>query len=287
MKPILSTIATLFTFLLSMSAQEASQTGLKKLAIATVKVGKAVATDAAAAGRKLKMDRMTENLNAQLLSAFQTTRKFRLVGRQNADALAEEDAATGRTFSFGDADYLLVVTVDDFQDVMETKKFAALGTTVTSRTLRFAGISEIYDARTKEVVETSNIDVERTAPEEQRGATTGDTRDSLLRELTKELAEKTAQHVADVIYPARILDKTDKTVAVNRGEGSGIANGQLWEVFALGKEMMDPDTGKSLGPVEVSVGKIRVTRVNPKFSQATVIEDTGIDQGAIVRPIKP
>lgn len=207
------------------------------------------------------------------------------MGRADGDALAEEAGATGRAFSFGDADYLLVVTVDDFQDMMETKTFAALGTTVTSRTIRFAAISTIYDAKTNAVVETANIDVSRVAPEEQRGSTTGDTRDAILRELTKELAEKTAQHVADVIYPARVVAKTDKTVTISRGEGSGIASGQLWEVFALGEEMKDPDTGASLGREELSVGKVRVTRVTAKTSQAMVLEDTGIERNAVVRRV--
>jgi len=97
----------------------------------------------------------------------------------------EEAGATGRTFEFGDADYLLVVEIDDFQDTMETKTFAALGKTVTSRTLRFAGITTIYNAKTNAVIETANINVDETAPEEVRGATTGDTRDAIMRELTR------------------------------------------------------------------------------------------------------
>ena len=269
------------------AASAPAEGGLKKLAIGTVKVGQAVFTDAADAGRKTKMSRMTENLNAQLMAAFQASRRFQLMGRADGAALAEEAGATGRTFSFGDADYLLVVTVDDFQDMRETKTFAALGTTVTSRTVRFAAISTIYDAKTNAVIETANIDVSRVAPEEERGATTGDTRDAVLRELTKELAEKTARHVTDVVYPARIIAKTDKTVTISRGEGTGIAAGQLWEVFALGEEMKDPDTGASLGREELSVGKVRVTRVTAKTAQATVLQDTGIDRNAIARRATP
>jgi len=259
--------------------------GLKKLAIGQVKVGQAVLADATDSGRRTKMSRMTENLNAQLLAAFQASRRFQLMGRADASALAEEAGATGRSFDFGDADYLLVVTVDDFQDMMETKTFAALGTTVSSRTIRFAAISTIYDAKTNAVLETANIDVSRVAPEEQRGSTTGDTRDAVLRELTKELAAKTAQYVSDVVYPARVVSKMDKTVTVSRGEGSGIATGQLWEVFALGAEMKDPDTGASLGREELSVGKVRVTRVTAKTSQASILEDTGIDRGAVIRRV--
>ena len=50
--------------------------------------------------------------------------------------------------------------------------------------------------------------------------------------------------------------------------------------------MKDPDTGVSLGREELSVGKIRITRVTPKTSQATITEDTGVGNGAVVRPVK-
>jgi hypothetical protein len=260
--------------------------GLKKLAIGKVKVGQSVLADATDAGKKTKIGRMTENLDKQLLAAFQATRRFEILARSDAASLGEEAGATGRAFQFGDSDYLLVVEVDDFQDAMETKNFPALGKTVTSRTIRFAGITTIYNSKTNAVIETANIDVARTAPEEVRGDTTGDTRDALLRELTKALAEQTAQHVIDVVYPAKIIAKTDKTVTISRGEGTGVAAGQLWEVFALGQEMKDPDTGASLGREEMSVGKIRIIRVTGKTSQGTVTEDTGIDNGAIVRPVK-
>ena len=46
---------------------------------------------------------------------------------------------------------------------------------------------------------------------------------------------------------------------------------------------IDPDTKESLGREEVKVGKVKVTQVNPKTSQAEILEDTGIDAGAILR----
>jgi len=278
--------ATFAALLIVTTLAAQAPAGLKKLAIGKVKVGQAVRDDAVDAGKRTKIDRMTQNVDAQLRAAFQATRRFELIGRADADALKEEAGATGRAFEFGDVDFLVVVQIDDFQDAMETKTFAALGKTVTSRTIRFAGITTIYNAKTNAVIETANIDVSEVAPEEARGATTGDTRDALLRELTKKLAEQTAQHVTDVIYPARIIAKTDKIVTISRGEGTGVAAGQLWEVFALGAEMKDPDTGASLGREELSVGKVRITRVTPKTSQATITEDTGVDNGAVVRPVK-
>jgi hypothetical protein len=278
---------TLAALPLTLLAQ--SPGGAKRLAVGKVKINAALLRDTGEAGKITKMERMSQNVDAQLRAAFQATRSFQLVNRSDSDALLEESGATGRNFSFGDADYLVVVTVDDFADTMETKRFEAKKETVTVRTLRFAAISTIYHVskgQQGDQLETANIDVSRPLPEIERGTTTGDTRDAVLRELTKELAEKTAQHVVDVIYPAEVVGKTGKIVTISRGEGSGIAVGDLWEVFAQGEELKN-SAGVSLGREEVSVGKVRITRVNAKTTQASISEDNGIEKGAIVRPVKP
>jgi hypothetical protein len=91
----------------------------------------------------------------------------------------------------------------------------------------------------------------------------------------------------NVVYPARVIGVTGPQVTIARGEGSGIAVGQLWEIFALGEKLVDPDTGAELGAEEVSVGKIRVTRVAPKFSTGKIEgENLGIAKLNIARPVK-
>jgi hypothetical protein len=96
------------------------------------------------------------------------------------------------------------------------------------------------------------------------------------------MAEKIATHLADVIFPPKVLTKRDTTVTINRGEGGGVAEGDIFNVFALGEEMIDPDTKESLGREEVKVGKVKISQVNPKTSQAQILEDTGIDKGAVL-----
>ena len=271
---------------LSLQAQTPAAPGLKSIAVAKVKVGSAIA--AAADEKKLSLDRMTQAMDGQLIDRLQNTRKFQVIARSDADALIEEAGATGRAFDFGAADYLLVVTIDDFQDIYETANFASLGQSAKRRTIRFSAVGKIYEAATNRLVETANyqekkIDTEQTTSSVRSD---GEISDALLVELTRNLAEKIALRTADVIYPARIIAKTGSTVTINRGDGTDIATGQLWEVFAVGEEMIDPDTGVSLGREELSVGKVRVTRVTPRFSQATVSgEDLGIERGAIIRRV--
>jgi len=97
------------------------------------------------------------------------------------------------------------------------------------------------------------------------------------------MAEKIAHRVTDVIFPAKVVAIEGKQVTVNRGDSTGIATGQIWNVFALGQELIDPDTKESLGRQETLVGKVKITSVLPKASNAETLQDSGIMAGSILR----
>jgi hypothetical protein len=263
---------------------------LKTVAVAKIKATPALLADAAGNNRKGSIDRMSQALDSQLIAALQQTRKFTLLARSDSDALIEENAASGQSFAFGNSDLTLVVTIDDFQDFTQTAHFATINKTATKRVIRFATVAKLYETKTNKLVETANFQEQNLDTEEELANSTssgGELSDALLLALTRRMSEKVAQRVADVAYPARILAKTGKIVTINRGDGTGIAAGQLWEVFALGEELIDPDTGASLGREEVSVGKVRIQRVTPRTAQAEIAgEDLGIDRGAVVRRVE-
>jgi hypothetical protein len=52
---------------------------------------------------------------------------------------------------------------------------------------------------------------------------------------------------------------------LNRGEGS-VQQGEKYDVFLMGEDLLDPQSGESLGALEVEVGKGTITNVKPKFS---------------------
>jgi hypothetical protein len=146
-------------------------------------------------------------------------------------------------------------------------------------------VAKIYDATTAKLLESANIKTEK---KDDRTDSTdlqknSELTDALLVDTVQEAATSVATHVADVIFPVRVLTKRDKQVTINRGEGGGVEVGQLWNVFALGEELTDPDTKESLGREEVLVGKAKITNITPKTSTAEILEDTGIDKGAILR----
>ena len=86
------------------------------------------------------------------------------------------------------------------------------------------------------------------------------------------------------IYPPVVLQVLGGgAVAVNRG-GNTVAAGDLFEVFALGPALVDPDTGESLGRLEMPVGFVRITTVKPKYSLAEIVAaDAGVAADMVLR----
>jgi len=248
--------------------------------------------------KKLELGRILESMNSQLISAISATRKFEVVGRSDLnDILKEQDlGASGNVDAktaaqagkLADAKYLLVTTVDDFQDYVETATFEGTGRSATKRIFRLSVVGKLYDSSTGKLIESANLQTgngEFKDISENKSYKTkdGNLTDEMMVAVSRNLAEKIANRFADVIFPAKILVKRDKLVTINRGEGGGVAVGDTFNVFAVGAELIDPDTKESLGHEEVKVGKVKISQVNPKTSLADILDDTGIDTGAVLR----
>lgn len=85
------------------------------------------------------------------------------------------------------------------------------------------------------------------------------------------------------VFPITVLEKNDKEVTINRGSDSGLQTGQIYNIYATGKEIKDPTTGEVLGNDETVVGRVSISELQPKFSKAKIWEDNGIISGAILR----
>jgi curli biogenesis system outer membrane secretion channel CsgG len=274
-----------------------AQDGKATLAISSIKSTPSLAASVKP-DKKLEMGRIIESLDGQLTASFNATRKFDVVGRSDlSEVMKEQDlGASGnvnattaaKAGKLAGAKYLLVATVDDFQDYVETATFEGTGRNATKRIFRMSVVGKIYDSSTGKLLESVNLQTGNDAFKNISAGTgysvaDGNLSDDMMTAMARDLAEKIANRVADVIFPAKVLIKRDKEVTINRGEGGGVAVGDTFNVFALGEELIDPDTKESLGREEAKVGKVKITQVNPKTSTASILEDTGIDKGAILR----
>lgn len=267
----------------SLLAQDAPQK--KKLAITKIAATDALRTRMSKQGVALSLDSVLQALESQVYDRVVNTRRFEVHERADADALATEAAATGGSFAFEGVDYLLTIRVDSFNDRVETRKLASLGKTVRARVIELSAVAKVTEVATQRAIVTTNFQVTQRDAENRSENTTervGEASDALLIAATREMAQKIAVRAADAVYPARVLAKRDRTITINRNDQAGVKVGQVWEVFVLGDELVDPDTGDT-SREEVFVGRAKITRVTPQNSQAEILEDNGIDRGALVR----
>lgn len=267
------------------------------LGVSAVKPTPALVQGIERTGKKVQMDRVVQSLDGQLIDRINATRKFQVVVRSDLkEVLHEQEFATSgnvdpndksaaQQFKVTGVKYLLVTTVDDFQDYIETATFQGTGRSVTKRIIRLSCVGKIYDSTTGKLIESANFQMSNKDIFENLANTVRDSMlsDALLVAISREMAEKIANHVIDIIFPPRVITKRDKQITINRGEGTDIAAGQIWNIFAAGEELIDPDTKESLGREEVLVGKVKITSVLPKTSTAEILEDTGINKEAILR----
>lgn len=274
---------------------------MESVGVVPAKVLPAVAAKVKAAGRSTELDAFTQALENRLTESLTSTRKFKVVTRSDLDEVLKEQnlAASGnlnaddpqlaQRFKLAGVKSILLVTVDEFQDREEQFRSEAAGQTFRRRTIRIAAAAKLIDTTTGQVKE--SVSIPAVTQDDVRGLlaklrTTADRADAITPELARLVSARIAQRLVDVRFPAKVLAKSpDNIVTFNRGDGSGVHTGQEWGVYAVGEAMVDPDTGESLGAEEVLIGRAIVTEVEAKFAKARLIQDQGVERGAVLRPV--
>ncbi len=77
-----------------------------------------------------------------------------------------------------------------------------------------------------------------------------------------------------------VMDVIDNVVMINAGSDQGIERNMMFTVLHKGRELTDPETGKSLGSRTEVIGTARVTAVEPAFSEAAIVDGCeGVKRG--------
>lgn len=106
----------------------------------------------------------------------------------------------------------------------------------------------------------------------------GSASSAVLDQTLEKAAGTLANMLSDTVFPIQVLTVKGKRLWVNRGNDSGLHVGDVFDIFEPGEELVDPQTGESLGSTETEVGKARVVRINPKV---TIVEMTDGDPSYI------
>jgi curli biogenesis system outer membrane secretion channel CsgG len=90
------------------------------------------------------------------------------------------------------------------------------------------------------------------------------------------------KNMEDVPWQGRVVSVQDTKVYINAGQDTGIKGGDCLEVYKRGEELVDPDTGMSLGYQISKIGYAQISSIEDKFSIAHVVKGSG-GKGDIVK----
>jgi len=94
--------------------------------------------------------------------------------------------------------------------------------------------------------------------------------------------------ITEIVNPAKVVAVQNGRVIINRGMGS-VSEGQVFDIYATGEALIDPDTGEELGAAEEKVASIRIGEIKAKVAYGTLV--TGqletVAKGSIARLAAP
>ena len=217
---------------------------------------------------------LQDRFRARIESLLTQGRRFAVLDRRAGDLYEQEkrllqstdvDAAEGaRLGKVLGADYLLYGTVDRIAVEERQRNIRLTGETRTTALAAAQVRYSVLAVATRQVKWSSAVELEH-APDEELWP------EQQAEAVLDDIAARIVDELTENIYPPVVMQVLGAgIVALNRG-GNTVAAGDLFEVFALGAALIDPDTGESLGRLELPVGFVRITTVKPKYSLAQIV----------------
>lgn len=260
-----------------LSIAMASQVQKPRIAIKTPMVGDGVnARDR----RALDQGKLLAELEAALLSV----RKFDVVSRQQAvmKDIRDEQKFAGSSLSdrsaahegkMQAANFLIIPTVTGFGFGTTTNKVPNLASKYLRTDHGHLELNaQVVDTETGQIKATFYMKSSFATAEDMVDQAGGMPSGSHFTGMAKKVSTQMADQLLDLVFPVEIISIQGNQVFLNRGQDGGLKNDTILNVYQKGQALKDPHTGEVLGSAEELVGKIRVIRVNPKF---TVAEPAG------------
>ncbi len=239
-----------------------------------------------------------EKLQAEMEASFLSARKFDVVTRnkESLGVILDEQQFAKSEYSAGDAaesgklqnaDFLIRPEVHIFSFYASTHKVPHLQSKYFRSDHGVLEINaEVLDTKTGQVKTTFALKSSFGTKERMVNHKGGVPSPIYFTRLAKDVSAQMVDQFLDLVFPVKILKVKNMRVYLNRGKDGGFKKGMVLKVFNPGEELIDPDTGENIGSAEEYVGKIELTRVNPKFSVAKILPKTregDITVGCIVR----
>jgi hypothetical protein len=228
----------------------------------------------------------TDIIRSEMEESFRATRKFRVLSRdkQTLKAVMDEQEFSQSDLTKGDAavsgninnaHYLILPTVQDFKFY---RKHTALPNFDDKFRRKDWGVlvvnAQMIDTSTGQIVTTFFLKDSFATKEKIVNNDTGAPSSVYFSKMAKAVAAKLADQFVAQVYPMKVIKRTKTNqLIINRGKDGGLKVGDQLNVYFAGEELIDPDTGNSLGSDEEFIGTVKVSRILPKITYAKIVSE--------------
>ncbi len=218
---------------------------------------------------------ISQKITQEIISSLIQTRKFTVLDREStfayeseknlllsSDTPKEELVKLGKVLG---TDYLFVGNIVDFKIEEKVEKID-----ISAKVSRSLVAEAIIQYRIL-VMATRQIKWSNTTTIKLNLTPSG-SKEYDMTNFLKKLSNTITYEITNNIYPLNIVDTlANNQVIVGQGANT-VKKGQIYTVYRKGKKLFSNYTGEFITRSQKRVGKIKITKVNPKISHAVVIE---------------
>ncbi len=219
-------------------------------------------------------------------ASFTATRKFRVLSRDSnaIDAIREEQQFSQSDLAAGDAaftgeisnaNYLILPIIESYSLYRQHKPMPNFDDKWFQTDHGSLQVSaQMIDTTTGQIVTTFTMNDSFSTKRKIVNNKGGGPGSARFTQMSDNVAAQLADLFVDNVFPMKVVKRDRRNnIIINRGTDGGLKVNDLLEVFYAGEELVDPDTGESIGSSEEYVGRIQVTRINPKVTFAKIVRE--------------
>jgi hypothetical protein len=229
----------------------------------------------------ISSDAIASDIRSKVSDAITQTHRFTVLDRTADAAIQQEigriqsgNSTTADTARLGQqlaTDLIVIPTIERFEYIRHERALRMADRTLVS----YSGGGEVsfrvVNAATGQQVMSQSF---RYAFPETAPTTLGVSVDG--NKLASDMMDAVDRNIVSSIlqstYPLSVLQLQGRSVVINQG-GDAVQPGATYQAVALGKPLVDPQSGQSLGPTESPCCSVTIDRVTPNLSYGHIVED--------------
>ena len=219
-------------------------------------------------------------IRTELTDALTQTHRFTVLDRdasaeigdeinliQSGNAKPADAARLGQQLA---TDLIVIPTIDRFEYLRHERALRLSDRTLASYSGGGALSFRVVNATTGQIVMSQTFDyaLPDTAPTTLGASANGP---RLASAMMGSLDHRIVTAILRSTFPLSVVQRTGRNVVINQG-GEAVDVGATYQSVTMGSDVIDPQSGLSLGPTETPCCTVKIDRISPNLSYGHIVE---------------